>query len=85
MSDDDMKIIKQFAIMFNIHTLNLTSKWDDRITHFIAKTQSDNLCDIRTFKFLHALLSGCFIVSFEWVQQCLNSRTLLPEVPVNNT
>ncbi|VVC38213.1 BRCT domain [Cinara cedri] len=79
MSDDDLLIIRQFTCMFKTLTFGVNFKWDTRITHFIIKTQTDNLCNHRTHKFLHALLSGCFIVNLEWVQQSLNSKTLLPE------
>lgn len=81
MSDSNLEILKQFSDMFNTETLNHSIKWDNRITHFVIYTQSDNLINYRSFKFLHALYSGCFIVNFYWIQHCLKSGTLLPEVP----
>lgn len=82
MSDSNLEMIEQFTAMFNSETLNHNVKWDDRVTHFVINTQSDNLCSYRSFKFLHALFSDCFIVNFYWIQHCLKSRTLLPEVPL---
>lgn len=76
---DDLKVVKKWADFFNICALNIQSKWDENITHLIVKTPVDNMCP-RTLKSMYALLSGCCIVDFEWIQQCLSSRTLIPEV-----
>lgn len=76
----DLAIYEKWAVLFDICTLDIKSKWDQHITHLIVKTNKKNMCMTRTFKFLNALLSGSSIISFDWVLQCMNLGTLVPEV-----
>lgn len=75
MEHDDLIIIRKFAELFDCDAY---TKWNDSITHLIINTD-DNKC-VRTKKFYNALLSHCFIVSFEWAKACVLAKTLLPEV-----
>lgn len=74
--DEELQVLQEFVDMFE---LDAHVSWNDSITHLIVKTQPAGRC-IRTNKFMNALLLNCFIVSMEWAQNCLSSRTLLPEV-----
>lgn len=78
---DDLAIYEKWASLFNVCTVNIKTQWDNNISHLIVKTNNENMCMSRTFKFLNALLSGNSIVNFEWILECINLKTLVPEVP----
>lgn len=75
MEHDDLNTIRKLADLFNFDAY---TTWNDSTTHLIIKTVG-NKC-VRTKKFYNALLSHCFIVSFEWAKACVLAKTLLPEV-----
>lgn len=75
-TDDDLNILRALIRLFDIHA---NTTWSERVTHLIVKTADDGSC-LRTKKYLNALLSNCFIVTFEWAKDCLSTKTLLPEV-----
>lgn len=75
MDHDDLNIIRKLAEFFDFNAFTM---WNDSITHLIIKTDG-NKC-VRTKKYYNALLSHCFIVSFEWAKACVLAKTLLPEV-----
>lgn len=76
MNEDDIDVLTEFANFFDIKLLNA---WDDSVTHLVVNTNDSNKC-VRTKKYIYAILSHCFIVSFNWVKECLFSKSLLTEV-----
>jgi len=74
--DDELKVLQELVDVFDLYAY---ISWDDRVTHLVVKTLPSGRC-IRTKKFLNALLFNCFIVTMDWVKNCLSSKTLLPEV-----
>jgi hypothetical protein len=75
-TDAEINIIKQMVYMFN---LQAQTKWTSDITHLVAVVHPDNRCD-PTKKFLNAILNHCYIVKFQWVLDCVDKKSLLPEV-----
>jgi len=76
--DEDLGVIQELVDMFE---LNAHVTWNDNVTHLITNTLPTGRC-IRTKKFMNAMLINCFIISLEWVKNCLASKTLLPEVGI---
>lgn len=54
-------------------------EWNDEVTHLVLNVDDTGCCK-RTIKFLNALLSNSIIVKFEWVINCITSKSLLPVV-----
>jgi len=73
---DELDILKEFLNCFGVHA---STPWCDNITHLIVKPDKNGKC-LRTSKYLNALLSNCTIVCFQWLIDCLASKSLLPEV-----
>ena len=57
----------------SLDCLGVSPKVDDSVTHVIMNTD-DNLQTPRTLKYLQAVASGLLIVSFSWVEACLEDR-----------
>ncbi|XP_025190776.1 uncharacterized protein LOC112591234 [Melanaphis sacchari] len=74
--NDELEVLQELVDMFK---LNAHVAWSDSVTHLIVKTLPNGRC-IRTKKFINALLLNCFIISLDWAKDCINSKTLLPEV-----
>lgn len=72
----EMDTMVKFCEMFNIALMN---EWSDQITHLIIKLQVNGK-PLKTRKYINAILSHCYIVTDEWVQECMNSNTLVSEV-----
>ena len=60
----------EFSTKFSAHT-----------THLIVRVDEENKAD-KTLKYLCALAAGKWVVSFQWVQKCLEAGKLLPEVSI---
>lgn len=75
-TDAEINIIKQMVFMLN---LQAEIKWTPDITHLVAVVDDKDRCP-PTVKFLNAILNNCFIVKFQWVIDCVNKKSLLPEV-----
>lgn len=71
------RLINSFASSFDVC---LKQEWDDTVTHLIVDTVDNNICEYRSTIYMHALLSNCYIISTGWVEECLNSGYLVPEV-----
>ena len=57
----------------SLDCLGVSPKVDDSVTHLIISTE-DNLQAPRTLKYLQAVASGVMIVSYDWVEACLEDR-----------
>lgn len=72
----EMVIFGNFVQRFNI-TIELT--WSDRITHIVVN--SKELCEYRfTDKIFKGVLSNKFIITMDWIRDCLESDFLISEV-----
>jgi len=72
-----VQLLRLLKISFNVC---LKQNWDDTVTHLIVNTVGNGICKHRSIMYMHALLSNCYIVSTEWVKECLNTGYLVPEV-----
>lgn len=75
-TDDELDVLRELVHLFQLHA---HTSWSDRVTHLVVKTLNDGTC-LRTRKYVNALLSNCFIVTFEWAKDCLRTKSLRPEV-----
>ncbi|XP_038044952.1 BRCA1-associated RING domain protein 1-like [Patiria miniata] len=48
------------------------------VTHLVASCNRDDLC-MRTMKYLNAILSGVWVVSFNWITECLKKKSRAAE------
>lgn len=76
--DEDM--LQQLVTLLS-HKFNICVKeeWDETVTHLIVKTSRNNICQNRSIMYMYALLSHCFIINTQWIQECLNTGYLVPE------
>ncbi|XP_050530449.1 uncharacterized protein LOC126899512 [Daktulosphaira vitifoliae] len=75
-TENELNVLRNFMSIFNIF---INPSWDDNITHLVVKTNDDGTSP-RTKKCMNALLSNRAIVTLKWVEDCVNTKTLLPEV-----
>ncbi|XP_001943815.2 uncharacterized protein LOC100168324 [Acyrthosiphon pisum] len=73
--NDDLRLLQELIDVFDLYAY---ISWNDRVTHLIVKTLPSGRCN-RTKKFMNALLLNRFIITMDWVKNCLSSKTLLPE------
>lgn len=76
LTDRELNLVKKMACMFNIHA---ETTWSSNTTHIIVVPNDLGNC-YPTQKFLNGMLNNCFIVTHRWVQDCITSKSLLPEV-----
>ncbi|XP_026279625.1 breast cancer type 1 susceptibility protein homolog isoform X2 [Frankliniella occidentalis] len=57
-----------------------SSKFSNNTTHLIVRVEEGNKAD-KTLKYLSAVACGKWVVTFPWVQKCLESNKLIPEEP----
>ncbi|KAK3930076.1 Breast cancer type 1 susceptibility protein-like protein [Frankliniella fusca] len=55
-------------------------KFSGSTTHLIVRVEEGNRAD-KTLKYLSAVACGKWVVSFSWVQKCLEAKKLIPEEP----
>ncbi|XP_069686909.1 breast cancer type 1 susceptibility protein homolog [Periplaneta americana] len=55
-----------------------SNKFEPHTTHLVVKASDDMMAD-KTLKYLSAVAKGIWVVSFAWVNACLQARKLLPE------
>lgn len=73
------------VILFQVEKLAKTSggefssKFTANTTHLVVRVDEENKAD-KTLKYLCAIAAGKWVVSFLWVQKCLEAGKLLPEV-----
>ncbi|XP_077295392.1 uncharacterized protein LOC143917686 [Arctopsyche grandis] len=53
---------------------NFTETFSKDMTHLIVKVDQDNISS-RSVKYMQAVASGCWIVSFKWAEQCINTKS----------
>eukprot|EP01084_Bolivina_argentea_P051114 94004_1 len=59
-----------------------TSEWKDNVTHLITPTTIDEnelILSARTTKYFQSVISGSWILCFDWVKECLNKNVLIRE------
>lgn len=74
-NEKQLKTVFKFQKQFSCKLLN---QYDDSVTHFITSINEDKLSG-RTVKYLMALLGHKYLLSFEWIESCLNAKKLVPE------
>ncbi|PJF17061.1 Protein BREAST CANCER SUSCEPTIBILITY 1-like protein [Paramicrosporidium saccamoebae] len=73
-------VVGEFADLFG---LRISQQFDEDVTHIITPTK--NQVAKRTLKYLRGVLRGCWLVSSEWVDICLQEGRLLDEKPFEVT
>lgn len=71
------KIVEEWARRIGAE---VSSVYNDTVTHVIVLADDEN-CAQRTLKFLFGVASGGWVVSVDWVHQCIREGRLLDEEP----
>ena len=67
------RILNQFCEKFSIVQ---RGAWSETSTHLVTKARIDNRAD-RTLKFLQAIINRKWIISINWIKECLNKNVLI--------
>eukprot|EP01091_Cochliopodium_minus_P010193 TRINITY_DN2656_c0_g1_i1.p1 TRINITY_DN2656_c0_g1~~TRINITY_DN2656_c0_g1_i1.p1 ORF type:complete len:1030 (+),score=414.49 TRINITY_DN2656_c0_g1_i1:260-3091(+) len=52
----------------------LVKQWSDEVTHLVTNVDPETKTTKRTVKYLLSILSGNWVVSFDWVENCLSQQ-----------
>ena len=74
---DQAKMVQSWANRVNADVVNV---FNDSVTHLIVKADEENRTQ-RTLKFLYAVACRKWVVSMDWVQQCINQGQFVEEEP----
>lgn len=55
-------------------------QFDETVTHMIVMTNERNCVKDYTIKFVSAVAAGIWVLSFEWMEECLSQNCIIPEV-----
>ncbi|KAG0477160.1 hypothetical protein HPP92_014001 [Vanilla planifolia] len=67
LSDDEKAILYEFARLTGI---SISKTWSSVVTHVITSIDENGACR-RTLKFLMGILEGKWILSIEWIKECM--------------
>ncbi|ETO26492.1 hypothetical protein RFI_10646, partial [Reticulomyxa filosa] len=73
--------IKEFKQMF-INRVSVVTEWTEEVTHLItsATKEAGRILEIRTIKYFQAVVTGSWILCFDWVDECIEKRCLVSEL-----
>nr|XP_029116035.1 protein BREAST CANCER SUSCEPTIBILITY 1 homolog isoform X2 [Elaeis guineensis] len=75
LSDAEKDIVSEFTKMTGVP---ISKTWIPTVTHVIASTDKNGACK-RTLKFLMAILDGKWILSMDWIKECMEAREPVDE------
>ncbi|XP_034251212.1 breast cancer type 1 susceptibility protein homolog [Thrips palmi] len=73
-------LVAQVEKLANIVKAEFSSKFTSDTSHLIVRVDESNRAD-KTLKYLCAVAAGKWVVSFAWVEKCIEAGKLLPEEP----
>ncbi|XP_011266389.2 breast cancer type 1 susceptibility protein homolog isoform X1 [Camponotus floridanus] len=73
-----LAIVKEFATTYNI---NFVNQFESDITHVIVNTIGEKNAAKSTLKFLQGIAHRKWIVSYKWIEDCIEQGKLLDETP----
>ena len=76
---DSGKIASIAAAASTLTRGELVNEWSPRVTHVVIRLKDDGRCR-RTVKYLLGVLSGAFVVSYDWVVQSRAAAAWLDEM-----
>ena len=79
----DLKIVHRLGFLFSHNkgiTMSILTVWSDSVTHVIFPHHKNLECQ-RTIKYLQGVAGGKWMLSLEWIKQCLESKSLVSEIP----
>lgn len=72
----NIKIVQGFAKVFNATFL---SAFSDDVTHVIVATDPETKLGQKTFKYIQGIAFKKYVISFQWVLDCLDENAILDE------
>ena len=81
LNEHQVKVWLQFTEVFGNHAI-VTSKWRADVTHLVTTCtmkEDKRILQSRTLKYFQCLISGTFILCFEWIEQCLKQNAFINE------
>ncbi|XP_022890588.1 BRCA1-associated RING domain protein 1-like isoform X2 [Olea europaea var. sylvestris] len=77
LSSEDKYLLVKFATMSGATVFKF---WNPKVTHVIAATNAEGACS-RTSIFLMAIMSGCWILTMDWIKVCMEANHPMNEEP----
>nr|XP_023011827.1 uncharacterized protein LOC111502085 isoform X1 [Leptinotarsa decemlineata] len=72
---------QSISLLTNKKLATYSQVFDKCVTHMIVTVTEKNWIKDYTMKFVAGVAAGIWILNFEWVQECLNSNSIVPEEP----
>jgi hypothetical protein len=79
LSNEEAACLEEFPSRFP--NVKLSSRFNNSTTHVVVHVDEKGILNQRTMKYLQALVAGIWIVSADWLVDCLSSSTILAEKP----
>ncbi|KAJ9176476.1 hypothetical protein P3X46_011785 [Hevea brasiliensis] len=77
LSSEEKCLLVEFGSMIGV---SVTKFWKPNVTHVIAATDTKGACT-RTLKVLMAILNGRWVLTIDWVKECMKSLRPVDEEP----
>eukprot|EP01083_Nonionella_stella_P078712 215552_1 len=63
------------------HIVSFTSKWNENVTHLVTQATlvDDAMLRERTMKYFQSAVAGCWVLCFDWIEQCLKENRWIDE------
>lgn len=74
--------VKKFATK---HNLDYVNQFESSVTHVIVNTTGEKNAAKSTLKFLQGIAHRKWIVSYRWIEDCIEQEKLLDETPYEAT
>eukprot|EP01083_Nonionella_stella_P081014 222936_1 len=81
LSTDQIKQYDTFKDKFG-HIVTFTSQWKPNVTHLVTSATSEGnekILSARTIKYFQSVIAGCWVMCFDWIEECLCRNTLIEE------
>ncbi|VDN91542.1 unnamed protein product [Brugia pahangi] len=72
----DQSLLREF--LDNFSSFKLSTSMNRTCTHLVIFNADGLVCEFWTVKLIYALVNHCTIVSYSWLENCLNQKTILP-------
>ncbi|KFK28705.1 hypothetical protein AALP_AA7G035900 [Arabis alpina] len=74
---EEKNVITEFAELSGV---TISRKWEPSVTHVIASVNENGACK-RTLKFMMGILEGKWILSVDWIKECMKNTKYVSEEP----
>uniref|UniRef100_A0A0R3RVH7 RING-type E3 ubiquitin transferase BRCA1 n=1 Tax=Elaeophora elaphi TaxID=1147741 RepID=A0A0R3RVH7_9BILA len=72
----DQSLLREF--LDNFSSFKLSTSINRQCTYLVIFNANGLICEFWTVKLIYALVNHCTIVSYSWLENCLNQKSILP-------